>query len=36
VRESRIQHVEIRELRSPSSEALLVRTSLFQPTQPAP
>ena len=36
VRESRIQHVEIRELSSPSSQALLVRASLFQPTQPTP
>ncbi|HJU87688.1 MAG TPA: PDZ domain-containing protein, partial [Gemmatimonadota bacterium] len=36
VRESRVQHVEIREISSPSSQALLVRASLFQPTQPTP
>ena len=36
VRESRVQHVEIREVSSPSSRAQLVRASLFQPTQPAP
>jgi predicted metalloprotease with PDZ domain len=36
VRESRVQHVEIRELSSPPSHAQLVRASLFQPTQPTP
>jgi predicted metalloprotease with PDZ domain len=36
VRETRVQHVEIREVSSPSSQALLVRASLFQPTQPTP
>ena len=36
VRESRVRHVEIREASSPSSQAQLVRASLFQPTQPAP
>ncbi|HET6360617.1 MAG TPA: hypothetical protein VFH11_01010, partial [Gemmatimonadota bacterium] len=36
VRESRVRHVEIREITSSSSEAQLVRASLFQPTQPIP
>ncbi len=36
VRESRVHHVEIREASSPSSQAQLVRASLFQPTQPTP
>ena len=36
VRESRVQHVEIREASSAPARALVVRASLFQPTQPAP
>lgn len=36
VRESRVRHAEIREVSSPSAQALLVRSSLFQPTQPVP
>jgi predicted metalloprotease with PDZ domain len=36
VRESRVQHVEIRELSSAPARALVVRASLFQPTQPTP
>ncbi|HET6637390.1 MAG TPA: PDZ domain-containing protein [Gemmatimonadota bacterium] len=36
VREIRLPHVEVREVSSPSSQAQLVRASLFQPTQPAP
>jgi predicted metalloprotease with PDZ domain len=36
VRESRVQHVQLREVSSPSAQALLVRASLFQPPQPTP
>jgi predicted metalloprotease with PDZ domain len=36
VRESRIRQVEIQELPSPSAAALIVRASLFAPTQPVP
>lgn len=36
VRESRVRQAEIQEISSPSPQALLVRASLFQPTQPVP
>jgi predicted metalloprotease with PDZ domain len=36
VRESRIRQVEIQEVASPSAAALIVRASLFAPTQPVP
>ena len=36
VKESRVRHAEIEEIRSPPAQALLVRASLFQPTQPTP
>lgn len=36
VKESRVRHAEIQEIRSPSAQALLVRASLFQPSQPVP
>jgi predicted metalloprotease with PDZ domain len=36
VRETRVRHVEIREISSPSAQALLVRASLFQPSTPDP
>ncbi|HEY7472292.1 MAG TPA: PDZ domain-containing protein [Gemmatimonadota bacterium] len=36
VRESRVRHAEIREISSPSAQALLVRASLFKPSQPVP
>ena len=36
VRESRVQHVEIREVSSAPASAMVVRASLFQPTQPTP
>jgi C-terminal processing protease CtpA/Prc len=36
VRESRVRHVEVQEVPSAPSEALVVRASLFQPTQPVP
>lgn len=36
VRESRVRHAEIQEITSPSAQALLVRASLFQPSQAVP
>ncbi|HET9334501.1 MAG TPA: PDZ domain-containing protein [Gemmatimonadota bacterium] len=36
VRESRVRQVEIQEVPSAPSQALIVRASLFQPTQPVP
>jgi predicted metalloprotease with PDZ domain len=36
VREGRVRHVEVQEVPSAPSQALIVRASLFQPTQPVP